>query len=229
MAKLSDYKFKPSERYAVFTAHGETCYLCRQPIDMATFQVDHIIPERLASQPEAFVQARDSYGLPASFDLNTFENWMPACAACNNRKRGTLFKALPIFAIELRKASEKSSRAREIESDVRSDQQIGRAVAIIETAYQQGTLNMVHFDRLRPLVEYHVQHREPERTLLPLLIGPGLEMLSRRGELLTVKGPYGIGVGRVTPSEQGGFRCVTCGYSAWSGSRCVFCGTQDDD
>ncbi len=226
---MSDYKFKPSERYAVFTVHGETCYLCRRPIDMASFQVDHVIPERIASQPEALAQVRNSYGLPESFDLNTFENWLPACAPCNNSKRGTVFEALPIFAVVLRKASEKAEQARKIESDVRLDQQIGKAVTIIETAYQQGNLNTVHFDRLRPLVEYHEQHREPERALLPLLVGPGLEVLSRHGELLTVKGPYGIGVGRANPPEQGNFCCVACGYSAWNGARCVVCGTQDDD
>jgi hypothetical protein len=226
---LPKYKFKPSERYAVFTVHGETCYLCRKPIDMATFQVDHIIPESLASQPEVFAQARHSYGLPDAFDLNSFENWMPACAPCNNRKRENVFEALPIFAVELKKASEKADHAREIESDVRSNQQVSRAVVIIETAHQQGTLNTVHFDRLRPLFEYHEKHREPEKAEAPLLIGPNLEVLSRHGELVTIKGPYGIGVGRANPPNYGGFRCGSCGYSSWNGARCVVCGAQDDD
>lgn len=226
---MSKYKFKPPERYAVFTVHGETCYLCRKPIDMASFQVDHVIPESLPSQHEAFMQVRDSYGLPESFDVNSFENWMPACAACNNRKRESVFEALPIFAVELKKASEKADRAREMEAEVRSNQQISKAVILIETAHQQGALNTVHFERLRPLLEYHEKHRAPEKAELPLLIGPGLEVLSRNGGLLTVKGPYGIGVGRINPPDYGGFRCATCGYSAWNGARCVVCGAQDDD
>ncbi len=226
---MSKYKFKPSERYAVYTVHDETCYLCRKPIYMASFQVDHVLPESLASQPEAFAQARHSYGLPDSFDLNSFENWMPACAPCNNRKREDVFKAMPIFAVELKKAVEKADQARKLESEVRSNQQVAKAVARIEVAYQQGTLNRMHFDRLLPLIQYHETHREPEKAAMPLLIGPGLEVLSRHGELLTVKGPYGVGVGRVNPPDYGGFRCGTCGNSAWNGARCVVCGGQDDD
>ena len=226
---MTKYKFKPSERYAVFTVHGEICYLCRKPIDMATFQVDHIIPESLAAQPEAYSQTRHSYGLPYAFDVNSFENWMPACAQCNNCKRASVFEALPIFAVVLNKASAKAVQARQIESEVRSNQQVSRAVSMIETAYYQGTFDTLHFDRLRPLFEYHEQHREPEKAEHPLLVGPCLEVVSRHGELVTVKGPYGIGVGRANPPEYGGFRCGTCGYSAWNGARCVVCGTQDDD
>jgi hypothetical protein len=196
---------------------------------MATFQVDHIIPESLTSQPEAFAHTIESYGLPETFEVNSFENWMPACAPCNNRKRDGVFKALPILAVELQKASEKADRARELESQVRSNMQVSRAVTIIETAQQQGILNRVHLEKLRPLIEYHEEHRDPAKAQTPILIGPGVEVLSQDGELITVKGPYGVGVGRVNPPEYGGFRCSTCGHSAWNGARCVVCGTQDDD
>ena len=68
IGSLSKYRFKPSERYAVFTVHGEICYLCRKPVDMATFQVDHIIPESLESKKETLKKALDSYGLDGSFN-----------------------------------------------------------------------------------------------------------------------------------------------------------------
>jgi len=196
---------------------------------MASFQVDHVTPESLVSQPENLAHVVESYGLPETFDVNSFENWLPACAPCNNRKRDAVFKALPIIAIELNKASEKAYQARDLEGQVRSNRQVSRAVTIIEEAQQRGTLNRIHFDRLLPLVEYHEEHREPEKVHTPLLIGPGLEILSKDGDLLTIKGPYGIGVGRANPPDYGGFRCPSCGHSAWNGARCVICGTQDDD
>lgn len=196
---------------------------------MVSFQVDHILPESLGSEPEAFASARISYGLPESFDLNSFDNWLPACPPCNNRKRDAVFKALPIFAVELKKASDKAEQARVVEAEVRSDQQLARAVTIIEVAHQQGALNGVHFDRLRPLIAFHEAHREPERAGAPLLIGPGVEVLSQNGDLLVVKGPYGIGGGVANPPAHGNFRCGSCGFSAWSGARCVVCGTLDDD
>lgn len=229
MARLSRYKFNPSERYAVFTVHSEVCYLCRKPIDMASFQVDHVIPEHLAECQGELLSVINSYGLPDDFDLNSFENWLPSCALCNNKKRGTIFEALPIFAAELKKAFDKADRARALEAETRSKQQVSRAITIIETAHQQGTLGELHFSRLRPLVEYHQEHREPELATSPIMLAPLLEVLSQDGDLLTVKGPYGIGMGRANPPPHGNFRCPSCGHSAWNGARCVACGVQDDD
>lgn len=226
---MSKYRFKPSERYAVFTVQGEVCYLCREPIDMATFQVDHVIPEHLSGDPEQLDAITNSYGLPDNFDLNSFENWMPACQKCNNRKRAAAFEALPIIAVELQKCAEKADQAREIEAEVRTTRQIARAVTIIETATQQGDLDEVVLDRLKPLLDYHEVHRTPETNESPLRIGPGVELIKQDGGVLTIRGPYGVGVGRVNPPEQGGFRCPVCGHSAWNGARCVVCGTLDDD
>lgn len=226
---LSTYKFKPSERYAVFTVHREVCYLCKQPIDMATFQVDHVIPEYLSEHPAYLQSVITSYGLSEDFDLNSFENWLPACARCNNEKRGATFEALPIFAVQLKKASGNADKARALEVEIKSKQTVSRAITIIETAHQQGTLGELHFSRLRPLVEFHQEHREPELASTPIMLAPLFEVLSQDGELLTVKGPYGIGVGRANPPSHGNFRCPSCGHSAWNGARCVVCGTQDDD
>lgn len=196
---------------------------------MATFQVDHVIPEHLAKKPEELQSVIASYGLPEDFDLNSFENWLPACSNCNNEKSGAVFEALPIFAVQLKKAAEKAGKARALEAETRSRQKVSRAITIIETAHQEGTLGEVQFSRLRPLVEYHQEHREPEIAESPIKLAPLLEVLSQHGELITVKGPYGIGVGRANPPSHGNFRCPSCGHSAWNGARCVVCGTQDDD
>ena len=196
---------------------------------MATFQVDHVIPENLAKYPEVFQSVITSYGLTEEFDLNSFENWLPACAPCNNEKRGTVFEALPIFAVQLKKASDKADKARALEVETRSDQQVSRAITVIETAHQQGALDKLLLSRLRPLIEYHQEHREPELAASPIMLTPLLEVLSQNGELLMVKVPFGIGVGRANPPSHSNFRCPSCGHSAWNGVRCVACGTQDDD
>lgn len=196
---------------------------------MVTFQVDHIIPEYLADQPEELQSVISSYALPDSFDLNSFENWLPSCASCNNQKRGTVFKALPIFAVQLQRASDKASKARELATETRSKQQVSRAITILEAANEKGTLGELQLSRLKPLVEYHNEHREPELSDSPIMLAPLLEILSQDGELITVKGPYGIGVGRANPPSYGNFRCSSCGHSAWNGARCVVCGEQDDD
>lgn len=196
---------------------------------MATFQVDHVLPEHLANDSKRLAEVRASYQLSEGFDINSFENWLPACSICNNKKSGQTFEALPIFAVELKKASCKADKARALEAETRSKQQVSRAITVLEVASQQGTLEGVQVSRIEPLLEYHLKHREPELSKSPILITPLLEMLHQNGELLTVKGPYGIGGGRANPPQYGNFCCPSCGHSAWNGARCVACGTQDDD
>lgn len=226
---MSTYKFKPSERYAVYTTHGDVCYLCRKPIDMVTFQVDHIIPEHLKNDFDELKLIFESYGLPENFDLNSFENWLPACQQCNNSKSGRQFIAIPIIAVQLQQASEKANKARELNDETKSTQKVARAITILETAHQQGTLGEIEISHLRPLLEFHQEHRDHERTSMPINLTPLLEVLNQDGYFVTVKGPYGIGIGHVNPLVKSNFNCPTCGLSVWNGARCVACGTLDDD
>ncbi len=196
---------------------------------MVTFQVDHVIPEHLAGKPQELQTVIASYGLSTGFDLNSFENWLPSCASCNNKKRGAVFKALPILAVELKRAADKAEKAAELAAETRSKQQVSRAITVLETANEQGTLGELHLSRLKPLVEYHHEHREPELAESPIMLAPLLEVLRQDGELITVKDPYGIGVGRTNPPSHGNFRCPSCGHSAWNGARCVVCGELDGD
>jgi 5-methylcytosine-specific restriction endonuclease McrA len=83
---MSNYKFKREERFAVFTIHGQSCYVCGDPLTMKTVEVDHVVPERLANDPNEFAEARSTLGLDPDFNLNSYENWLPACRLCNGRK-----------------------------------------------------------------------------------------------------------------------------------------------
>ncbi len=196
---------------------------------MATFQVDHIIPEHLIDNLDDLKPIFDSYALDEEFDLNSFENWLPSCPQCNNSKSGRTFIALPIMAIQLQKAADKADKTRQLCAEIQSTQKVSRAITILETAYQQGTLGDLQISRLQPLLEYHQEHREPELASTPINLTPLLEVLSQDGDFIMVKGPYSIGRGHVNPPMQSNFRCPTCGSSAWNGTRCVACGTQDDD
>ncbi len=226
---MSKYQFSSAERYAVFTVHGEVCYLCRCPIDMGTFQVDHVIPESLEDDPDKLNKVLESFGLGDSFEINSFENWMPACVQCNNRKRAMIFQPAPIVLVELNKATEKAAKAREISKETRTSQQIGRALSIVEGAMAAGQLGEDQLERLIPLLEYHETKRESGLANTPLRISPVVEILAHAGQMVTVRGPYGIGSGQINAPNSGGFRCSVCGSAAWNGARCVICGTMDED
>lgn len=107
--------FTAAQRWAVWIVHGEKCYLDGHPIDLQSMQVDHIIPESLAEEPERLAQVLHDFGLPPGFDLNSYENWMPACGTHNNQKRAKVFNPTPLIQMYLARAAEKAGKAREVE------------------------------------------------------------------------------------------------------------------
>ena len=119
------YRFSDEERHAVYTVHGEKCYLCRKPIDMMTFEVDHLIPESLKDRPDDLRHALHQLGLGEDFDLNSYANWLPACRPCNEEKSDHVFELTLLVQIRLQRAAEKAGKAEEIASKVVSRQQVG--------------------------------------------------------------------------------------------------------
>ena len=96
---MADYKFSPHERHAVYTAHQEKCYMCSKSIDIQSMEVDHIIPESLLRTPNKLKEVLKSFSLDESFDLNTPENWLPACSQCNREKSNIIFEPSPIIQL----------------------------------------------------------------------------------------------------------------------------------
>jgi len=135
---MSTYKFSAAQRYAIFLAHGMKCYMCKVPLDYASMAVDHVLPERLLATPSLFDATRSTLGLPASFELNSFENWMPTCAPCNGKKSALLFKPSPLILVELQQLAEKADRAREICAELVSTRQVSIALGVLERALEGG-------------------------------------------------------------------------------------------
>ena len=110
---MSKYSFSVSERYAVYTVHGERCYLCNKPIDFASMEIDHVIPESLLGTKH-LSEVLNKYGLTSDFSINGFENWLPSCRKCNNEKSDHIFNPTPIIQVLLDKLAAKREKALEL-------------------------------------------------------------------------------------------------------------------
>lgn len=206
--------------------------MCRKPIDLACMQVDHVIPEQLLGKPVELKSVLQEYGLPEDFDLNSFSNWLPACGECNNRKRGRVLRPTTRIQLELEIAADKADEAAALAARTVGKQQLHRAFNILKRSLESETLAEEAASFLQdmlPLVEFQVENRDPEMSGLPIMLTPGLEVLSEAGGIRVVRGPYGIGGGPSGPDVHPSFRCPTCGAVAWNGARCVFCGEMSDD
>lgn len=219
--------FTPHEQHAVYTVHGEKCYLCGALLTLKTMEVDHIIPESLLSNPTKLVEVLAAYGKPANFDLNSFENWLPACRQCNGKKLEKVFEPTPIVQLLLQNAAEKAAKAKDVHDRAIRDRDINKALNTLARANESGLLDDEAKEALRPLVDFHLLVRMPERVGQPLQITPLYRVLSEANGLRVVEGPFGVGGGPLEPSDA--MRCPTCGFSAWNGARCAMCGEMSDD
>ncbi|GGD80976.1 hypothetical protein [Rhizobium anhuiense] len=173
---IQEEKIHCYERWVVFSVHGETCYIDGHPIDLLSMQVDHIIPEFLLSEPRRLADVLKLYGLPPTFDLNSYANWMPTCAAHNNLKRGRVFEATPLIQIHLQAAADKVERAQEFEKHMASKREIGAALNVLERAASTGDVDP---NLVMPLIDafQRVRRRavidKVEELKIPITMGFG--------------------------------------------------------
>jgi hypothetical protein len=135
---MSRYRFSSEQRYAIFLVHGMKCYLCGAPLDLTSMEVDHVLPEHLLATPSLFDAAKSALGLPASFDLNSFENWMPACSSCNGKKSALQFEPSLLIQVVLQHLAEKADKARRLCDEVVGTRRVSIALSALERAQESG-------------------------------------------------------------------------------------------
>jgi hypothetical protein len=219
--------FNPAERYAVFTVHGEKCYMCTCPLDLWSMQVDHVIPETLVGTPELVVIIAE-YGLLPDFDLQSFENWLPSCSTCNNRKKDRVLRKTIRFQLDLEIAAGKAPAARALAKTLVSKQSFSRAWNTILRAVRDHALSSVQLKDIEEFARFHAQHRSPAMAREPIQFAPFIQVLAEQHGLRVVKGPYGVGAGPAVSDVSDAMRC-SCGSPYFMGARCVICGQMDGD
>lgn len=135
---MSQYKFSNAERYAIFLVHGMRCYLCEVPLDLTSMTVDHVLPEHLLAAPSLLDEARSDLGLSTSFDLNSFENWMPACGSCNGKKAEIQFKSSLLIQAQLQHLAERADKARLLCDEIVTTRKVSIALSGLERAQEGG-------------------------------------------------------------------------------------------
>jgi hypothetical protein len=223
---MSGYKFSPAERFAVYSVHGGTCYLNSEPLYVKTMRVDHVLPRSLKNDPERLSVILREYGLPADFELDSFENWLPTCDSCNSLKYKNPFRATPIIQRHIDRARAKAGEAKALARRVLTDQAISKALNTLEMAIDDGQLESA---TIAPLIELYESQRPPENGGLRLT--PRYTVLYDEGSYRIVRTPYGVGH---EPSQGASadraFQCPNCGYyGPWSGARCLGCGHLIED
>ena len=227
---MSKQRFTPFQRYAIFTVHGEKCYLCTCPVDLKSMQIDHILPENLLEKPNDFREIRSALGLSDDFVINSYENWLPACASCNNKKRDKVFSPTPMISLILDGAAQKADAVRKLVDEAVTRKKVASALNTLQRANENGDLTDEDKKAAKELMPFHEEVRTEETKGDPLRITPLYRVLFEDEFKKVVSGPYGTGVRPSGNLVHGSWDCPNCGsIGAWSGARCIICGMMDDD
>ncbi len=190
-------------------------------------EVDHVIPEALLSNASRRATVFAELGLAANFDINSYENWLPACGPCNKIKRDTEFKSSLLVQIRLQQLAAKAPKVAAMVEKSVSEAATQKALKVLEQAADAGNLDEETIQVLTSLI---TRDRPAEMANQPIRLTPIIQILFEKDGTQVVRGPYGIGTRRTDEHAQSSSRCPTCGHiGGWNGARCVVCGTQDDD
>lgn len=133
---MDKYSFSYSERYAVWLHHQKRCWLCLEPLRLIETTIDHVVPENLLEDRARFGSIIKEYSLPANFNINGFENWLPCHNHCNVSKGGAPFKFVPgnklILDRLIRDASKVERTYNSIKENVKKDKLFAQVSAALE-------------------------------------------------------------------------------------------------
>lgn len=138
----------PAERFGVWKASYGRCWRCAEPIFFRDCQIDHALPLKAADRPGGVDELRRYYGLPPSFELDGFQNWVPSCQRCNLTKRDLLIDLSPATIVLLTQIRSRASLAEEIAAAIVRDAKKTPLLAKVASAVEVGDLTRNDIEQL---------------------------------------------------------------------------------
>lgn len=159
---MANQKFSAAQREALFRAHDGKCFYTRAALSIGGFQIDHIIPEKLLSDPEKLAELKAALQLPDDFDLLGFENLVPAASERNLQKSDMVFNEHDArYYLALARA--KKARVEEELAKIQRRNTSGKALVLLQEALENGKLSP---DDVARILE---EHREQPEAIFRLL------------------------------------------------------------
>ncbi|MFM4822078.1 hypothetical protein ACEUDB_15665 [Aeromonas hydrophila] len=159
---MSSQKFSASQREAWWLAHEKKCAYTRELLDVSSFHIDHIIPERLAGDPVEFERVLTVLGLNKDFDLYGYENLLP-CRAGANLQKGSLVldEAHAHFFLSI--AARKKADIQETVEKIEKRKNSGKALILLQQCLERGELSPSEIAKI--LEEHNEQPQDIFRLL----------------------------------------------------------------
>ena len=158
------------KKFALLEVHGRKCVYCDEPLLCRDMTVDHVLPVRLLDHRNELQIVLGNLGLPDDFELNNYDNWLPACASCNQKKGAAVLVSAATHLL-LHAAKKAAGKARKLEAALVRRTKGDKVVAMLEVALEQGSVSP---DKVLALLRaYHETHVSPQG---PVVLTFGLNL-----------------------------------------------------
>lgn len=222
--------FSNAERFAVWRAYDEACFWCGEPLSFRAAEIDHVIAESLADHPARYASLLKELGLPGTYGVNDFPNWVPACRACNGRKGATTFRPVPMILFLLERTQELGEVARGYAAEILSDRAKGLLLARLAKATERGEVTDEDLSEVG--AKLLARFTPVVRILKSRAAGLHLEgdwtvVQDYQDGTALVVGPEGSGRTALGADPDPRFLCDHCGrWGPWRGVNCIQCGNS---
>ncbi|RQN06643.1 HNH endonuclease [Pantoea ananatis] len=89
---MAKQTFTATQREAIWRAHYRKCPYTCELLDISTFHIDHIIPEKFKNKPDELTKILKELNLPLDFNLLDWENLLPCHPKANLQKSQAEFE-----------------------------------------------------------------------------------------------------------------------------------------
>ena len=159
---MSSQKFSAAQREAIWLAHERKCAYTRQPLDVSSFHIDHIIPESLAANPTELSLTKTRLGLHSDFDLFDYGNLLPCRPGANLQKGSLLLDPAPtLYFLGIASAKESLVESNLLRIEKRNIR--GKALILLQQCLENGDLTA---PEVAKILEDHVERPEEIFSLL---------------------------------------------------------------
>lgn len=223
---MAKHSFSSAESFGVWHAFDGLCFWCGAPVSFQEVTVDHVIPEAIGEDEGKVISIKTMYGLAENFEINSYQNWVPAHGKCNQWKGQDIFSPSPVMLAILERVAKRAHFAEAAATNAVADKNKGRILGRLRSALEAETITKGEVQELLAGIE--------QEAMLPnadvvLQVSPHWSIVHERNGLATVTDGIRAGITPVIPNPHHSWRCLNCGqYGPWNGVICMSCGQMSD-
>lgn len=170
---MSSQKFNAFQREALWLAHEKKCAYTREPLDISSFHIDHIVPQSLANDPIELERVKKMLEVDKDFDLYGYENLLP-CRAGANLQKGSLVLDQAHMRFFLSIAANKKAKIQESLAKIEKRNIRGKVLILLQQCLEQG--NLLPFEVAKILEDHNEQPQEIFRLIEGLQFADAAEI-----------------------------------------------------